>query len=113
MQTLCNLNIRKFFENKRNIKLLQFVISNTQNSDLECLSIIACLAQSFLLATQSFIRLKYKLSNKKLQGIFQIFSITKYLVGAVSYYRKYPNLERTQVETISDLNYLVCILFER
>ena len=103
----------KFFENKRNIKLLQFVISNTQNSDLECLSIIACLTQSFLLVTQSFIRLKYKLSNKKLQGIFQIFSITKYLVGVVSYYRKYPNLERTQVETISDLNYLVCILFER
>ena len=31
----------KFFENKRNIKLLQFVISNTQNSDLECLSIMS------------------------------------------------------------------------
>ena len=28
-------------------------------------------------------------------------------------YRKYPNLVRTQVEIISDPNYLVCILFER
>ena len=28
-------------------------------------------------------------------------------------YRKYPNLVRTQVEIISDLNYLVRILFER
>ena len=28
-------------------------------------------------------------------------------------YRKYPNLVRTQVEIISDSNYLVCILFER
>ena len=29
------------------------------------------------------------------------------------FYRKYPNLERTQVEIISDTNYLVRILFER
>ena len=29
-----------------------------------------------------------------------------------SYYHEYPNLLRTQVEVISDLNYLVCILFE-
>ena len=28
-------------------------------------------------------------------------------------YRKYPNLVHTQDEIISDLNYLVCILFER
>ena len=28
-------------------------------------------------------------------------------------YRKYPNLVRTQVEIISDPNYLVPILFER
>ena len=28
-------------------------------------------------------------------------------------YRKYPNLERTQVEIISNPNYLVRILFER
>ena len=28
-------------------------------------------------------------------------------------YRKYPNLVRTQVEIISDPNYLVRILFER
>ena len=28
-------------------------------------------------------------------------------------YRKYPNLVRTQVELISDPNYLVRILFER
>ena len=28
-------------------------------------------------------------------------------------YQKYPNLVRTQVETISDPNYLVHILFER
>ena len=28
-------------------------------------------------------------------------------------YYKYPNLVRTQVEIISDLNYLVRILFER
>ena len=30
-----------------------------------------------------------------------------------SRYRKYPNLVRTQVEIISDPNYLVRILFER
>ena len=29
------------------------------------------------------------------------------------HYRKYPNLVRTQVEIISDPNYLVCILPER
>ena len=28
-------------------------------------------------------------------------------------YRKYPNLVHTQDEIISDLNYLVCILFKR
>ena len=41
------------------------------------------------------------LNSKKLK-ISHIFS-----------YRKYPNLARTQVEIISDPNYLVCILFER
>ena len=31
----------------------------------------------------------------------------------IGLYRKYPNLVRTQVEIISDPNYLVRILFER
>ena len=32
---------------------------------------------------------------------------------ACALYRKYPNLVRTQIEIISDPNYLVRILFER
>ena len=34
-------------------------------------------------------------------------------MDALNEYRKYPNLVRTQVEIISDPNYLVRILFER
>ena len=35
------------------------------------------------------------------------------VISTEKYYRKYSNLVRTQVEIISDPNYLVRILFER
>ena len=38
LQTLCILKMMKLLENIPKIKYVQFTISNTQNSGLECLS---------------------------------------------------------------------------
>ena len=47
LQTLCTLTTMRFLKNIPNIKEIQFIISSTQNSSLECLLKIACLMQSF------------------------------------------------------------------
>ena len=46
--------------------------------------------------------------------LFRLFRLCIRLQGRENfYYRKYPKLVRTQVEIISEPNYLVRILFER
>ena len=50
--------------------------------------------------------------NHKRQFDIKRGSLSMQVAPKTSYYHEYPNLLRTQVEVISDLNYLVCILFE-